>query len=617
MSQSNLAKDILEEILNVFSSFTEKMNITFAFCTKKITHLYLKSKFRNIKLQKEKKLSFETNEFYIYLMKKTYEYLQPINAITFNSPYSFLYFSRIIRYLTKLLKSNIEIVEDDLVKIFLYLFFIFLEDQLENFSEAKNSNRKINLDETFYKGTFIELKEKYSSKIPYEDSEEITNLIEHFKTMMKVKIISNLEDTFQFIKDILQHNSSKGDKLMEKMYNDASEILYEISLLFQKDEIDLADDLVKKIKIFYSNEDYLIFTNYISETDENEIYTDINKNFLQGNKKSYFPVEFDYSLEDNSVAIDNYIVHRKRKFKRMKYSWCPEVLKFDLNNELNIFAFSQFKIFTEFDKIQNFQLKLKNLEQKKIIEFIKEILNDNDFYEHYFSILKCDIVKNFFTSNLLIISKDKIFQKVKDKTNDSGNFKECYSIFMNEFDKKNDNYKEFKSLIIYKILPYGDRAYTLKKLRKLIINPVQFFLGNNLKEELDLKIMIKGYLTIILLLETEHFLPLLDKNNNVFPLTPREKEGSRLFIKYLLDVYSINHINLTQANNILDIDSWKDHEKLKKIFRGQLEDIEEEKGENFDEFLYNYFDDSLSFFTNRQKNKGNKNKFNLDEFIKK
>ena len=53
MSQSNLAKDILEEILNIFSSITEKMNITFAFCTKKISHLYLKSKFRNIKLQKE------------------------------------------------------------------------------------------------------------------------------------------------------------------------------------------------------------------------------------------------------------------------------------------------------------------------------------------------------------------------------------------------------------------------------------------------------------------------------------------------------------------------------------------------------------------------------------
>ena len=133
-----------------------------------------------------------------------------------------------------------------------------------------------------------------------------------------------------------------------------------------------------------------------------------------------------------------------------------------------------------------------------------------------------------------------------------------------------------------------------------------------------MKTIIKGYLTIILLHETEHFLRLFDENNNVFPFTPRENEGGQLFIKYLLDVCSINHINSTQANDILDIDSWKDHEKLKKIFRGQLEDIEEEKEENFDEFFCNYFNDSISFFTNRQKNEGNNNnKFNLDEYIKK
>ena len=29
----------------------------------------------------------------------------------------------------------------------------------------------------------------------------------------------------------------------------------------------------------------------------------------------------------------------------MKYSWCPEVLKNDLNSEFSIFAFSQFKDF--------------------------------------------------------------------------------------------------------------------------------------------------------------------------------------------------------------------------------------------------------------------------------
>jgi hypothetical protein len=133
----------------------------------------------------------------------------------------------------------------------------------------------------------------------------------------------------------------------------------------------------------------------------------------------------------------------------MKYSWCPEVLKNDLNSEFSIFVFSQFKDLSDIKKIQNFKLKLENLEQKNIIGFINEILNENDFYEHYFSILKCDIVKNFY-------QKDKIFQKVEDKTNDSENFNECYSIFMNEYDKKNDGYKKFKSLIIHKILPYGD-----------------------------------------------------------------------------------------------------------------------------------------------------------------
>ena len=280
MSQPDLPKVILEEILYIFSSFTKQMDISFTFRTKEIDNLYLKSKFHNIISKKGKKLSFETNEFYIYLIQKTHEYINPANVFTFNSPYSFLYFSRIIRYLKKLLDAKIEIVEDDLIKIFLYLFYIFLADRFENFAEVKNSNRKINLDETFYKGTFIELKEKYSSKIPYEDSEEITNFIEQERISMKSNIISNLEDTFQIIKDTLRYNRNREDKLVEKMYDDASGILFEISSVYQKDKKDIEESLVEKIKKFYSNENYLIFTNYISETDENEIYNNIDINFL-------------------------------------------------------------------------------------------------------------------------------------------------------------------------------------------------------------------------------------------------------------------------------------------------------------------------------------------------
>ena len=166
-------------------------------------------------------------------------------------------------------------------------------------------------------------------------------------------------------------------------------------------------------------------------------------------------------------------------------------------------------------------------------------------------------------------------------------------------------------------MPYGDRAYTLRELKKLVINPVQFFLGNDLKEDSHIKIMLKGYIITILLHETEHFLQLLDKNKKVFPLTPREREGGKLFIKYLFDVYSINHINLEQANKILNIDTWKNHEELKKIFIGQLEDIGEEKGEHFDEFVHNYFKNSISFFSNRERKGDNNKKFNLDLYLKK
>ena len=300
----------------------------------------------------------------------------------------------------------------------------------------------------------------------------------------------------------------------------------------------------------------------------------------------------------------------------MKYSWFPEVIKFNLDSEFSIFAFSRYDINTDFHLIHKFKNKLENLKQNNIIKIIKEILNDNDFYEHYFSILESNIVKDFFTSNI-IKENENVFQKQNYESKDSENFNEVYSDFMNRYNKKNENYKKFIDLIIYKILPFGDRAYTLKELKKLVINPAQFFLGNDLKNDSDIRIILKGYIVIIFLHETEHFLRLIDKNKKVFPLTPRQKEGGRLFIKYLFDVYSINHINLEQANKILNIDTWKEHKELKKIFTGQLEDIEGEKGENIDEFVHNYFKNSISFFTNKDR-KGNDNKkFNLDLYLKK
>ena len=623
MSESDSAKKILKEILDIFSLIFEKMDDTFKFYSIKMEQKDLKKKFPNIDFYKEKIISFETNTFYIYLIKKTFDYLGADNRIYFESSYSILYFKRIIRYLTELSKSDIDIEEDDSVKLFFYLLYIFFDEKLKNISIKDDSNLYLDLDETFFKGTFIELTEKYSSKLIYQDSQDLINYINHYKRNMKKQIISGLDSTFQYIKEILNCNGNKNDELIKAMYNDAGGILHEIDVL-SNDDINLSKDLINKLNNFYSNENYLIFTNYISETNRDDLKHNIDKEFLQKIKIDYFPFKFDFSFEANltnfeyNQKIDNYINHRNTYYKRMLYSWFPEVWKYGLDSELSIFAFSRYKISEEFNKIQKFKMKLENLEQKNIIKLIKDILNDNDFFEKYFSILKSNIVKDFFNSYLTINEKDNTFQKDENKTSDSECFSEVYSYFINQYDKANDDYQEFKDLITYKILPFGDRAYTFKKFKKIVINPVQFFLGNKLKVDLEMENILKGYLIVILLHETEHFLRTLGKKKNISLFTPRQREGGKLFIKYLFDVYSINHINKEQADKILDLKTWNDHKGLKKIFISQLEKIEEERGENFNEFLTNYFTSSISFFSRRTKKfDNNAKKFNLDEYLKK
>ena len=137
----------------------------------------------------------------------------------------------------------------------------------------------------------------------------------------------------------------------------------------------------------------------------------------------------------------------------------------------------------------------------------------------------------------------------------------------------------------------------MRHLNKIVINPVQFLIGEEI-DELNIKTILKGYLIVILLHETEHFFRVWDKSKSVFPHTPKDKEGGRMFIKYLFGVLSINHINLEQAITIFNYNTWKNHNQLKKIFSGQLEDIEED---NINDFLLKYFKSSISFFSTRAK----------------
>ena len=610
MSTTNIANEILKEILDKLSLIMQKSKGDFEFCLNIEEKTKLKEKLSEIDYKKEKTISYDTNELCIYFIKKFSGFFRQRIFLYFNSYYQILYFKRIINYMKLLIDANINIIEDDIVKVFFILLILFIEDNLE----GGKTKKVIDLDESFFLGTYIELNEKYGLKLPYKDSDEITNYIIYVKNIMNEFILYLIEQTFQDIINILKENGKKDDEIIQKMISKANDILYEKATL--KDEI--SENLINQISDFYSEEENLIFANDISEVEDIYIEKNIDKEFLNKIKQEYLHSEFNYNFKNNISSnekhlenLDNFINQRNKHYNKMKYTFCKEIIKFNLNKENNIFVLVKFIASNNLLGIKNLQKQIENLNTDKIKNLIKEILNENDFYDKYFSILKCDIIKKFFTSHITTDEKNDEFHLQKEKSKDSENFSDIYFNFIQKYDKKEDNYNEFKKLIILKILTNGDRAYTLKIFKKIIINPSQFYIGEDIKEEINIKAILKGYLMVILLHETEHFFRAFDNSKNYFPKTPREKEGGRMFIKYIFDVQSINHINFEQANKIFCEDIWKSHEEVKKIFSGQLEDVDEE---NIGDFLLNYFKNSISFYFSRQKI-GKQKKYVNNDFL--
>ena len=414
-----------------------------------------------------------------------------------------------------------------------------------------------------------------------------------------------VEFTFQNIKDYLQNYGDESDKIIKKMFDQSQSIL--VASYYQTKE-DLTEDFIEKINDFYSIKEFITFTNYISEKGVEGLENKIDASFLNKIEDKYFSYKLNLLEEKPSKIInlkdklEKYKEFRNINYKRMYLSSLPEVLKWNLNDEIVIFSLANNDIThgdpNEFECVQIFKNQLENLEQNKIRKYIEEILNENEFYEYYFFLLNTDIVKKFFTIDLSINDISNEFQLNKEKSQDSEYFDDIYSKFLKNYYKKNENFKEMKNLIILKILSFGDRSYTISALKKIAINPVQFYLGKEINKE-DMKIILKGYILVILLHEIEHFFRLLKESDKIFKDTPREKEGGRLFIKYLFGVETINHINVFHAKNILNKANWKDSKNLKNIFKEQLEDIDEA---NINEFLSDCFPNSISFYSMKNYN---------------
>jgi hypothetical protein len=278
ISDNRMEKNILNLLLKIFSYLLKNIELTsFKFAQAGIQRKELKKIFPNIN-KVINKISLETNIIYQYFLMKINKFHNVI-GINFNSFYSALYFRRIINYLQILNQSNINIVDDELVKIFFFLFFLYLEENDKNIPI-----KKLYLDEAFFKGTFIELNKKYSSQIIYKDSDNIKGIINYWKEKIKIDIINLIDLTFQNIQEKIKNYGNEDDKIIKNIYFDASNILYKLDKL---EDNNLSEELKKMIEDFYKKEEYQIFVNYFSETEEDELKKNIDSKFLNEIKQKF------------------------------------------------------------------------------------------------------------------------------------------------------------------------------------------------------------------------------------------------------------------------------------------------------------------------------------------
>ena len=576
-----LSKAIDGNLKNKILNFSE-LNIDF----KKMIKNY---NLENINMINSNDDLFNSFNFSLLLLKTIIPYILNISKnIIFNSFYSFLYFMRIVHCLNKLTELEENIIDDPLIKVSLYIIYLFFKDNKEKSSE---------INEGFFKGTFIEIKNKYF-KSTYNDSEQIKNTINKWKEESKSKIIKTIELTFTRIIEAIENYTTynKNEPFFIQMRTEASIILSEIDTI---ENNELTEQLICKIKQFYENEKHLIFTNYCSEIlQENSTLDLINSNFLEDKniRQKYLNSSYDFS---NKLTCDyeNYKNFKKTLYYRMYLSSPIKLIESDMNDEILICAINEsnlcYDIIQAFESIDDIKRNVENLEQDEISDIVKNIFEDKRFYYQFFSILKCEFIKKFFTKYLCLYEKETEYKFVETKTQNTECFKDIYEKFIDKYDKENENYKEFRNLIILKILPRGIRAYTVQKLKRYLINHVQFFVGKDIIEKDKKKKILEAYYLVILLHETEHYFRLLNDIKNehkVFVDTPRGKEGGRLFIKYIFGIESISNVDYEQAIEILKNENWENHEKIKAIFKGQVE--------NDDcEYKLNYFPKSISFYS--------------------
>ena len=530
---------------------------------------------------------FETKRFYIKILYQLNKIVNGDIKIKFNSYYSLLLVLKINNVLDIILsKNNKNVIDNPKVKIYLYLLFLHITGE-------KKIVEKLGLNEGFFLGTYKELMQEYPG-YEYKDSKYIKDVINKWKKKIKISLRYYFLNIFKKILEYLK-NYGKEDDLIKRMKKDADIIYYEL----EKNNLKGIENDLKK---FYGNQDYLIILNYISEMFYNNdtIKEPIDSVLLNKIKSKYCDIKIDDNL-NLEFDRDKYEEYQTTIKARMLLSYPKLIYDIGLDNEILICTLMQKNSENPYNSIENYKVmeninnNIENLDNTKVEEYVKKILDDNEFYKTFFSILESNLIKTFFCGNLYIEENETGVNILDSKIEGSECFEYAYKNFLKKYNKQ--NFLDFKNLIIIKTLSKGTRACILTEFKIYIINARQLYIGADINEQnSELKEILEGYLIVILLQETEQFLRLLDEGNNknVRISTPKSKEGGRLFIKYIFGVESISRISQEQAKIILNLDNWKDHKKIKSIFEGQLEEA------NVNEYYSKIYPKSISFYSTRK-----------------
>ena len=142
---------------------------------------------------------------------------------------------------------------------------MLLTDQL-------NENDKEDLNEAFFKGTFIELKREYS-EIQYQDSAKIIEIISIWTNEVKNNVNDLINDNFEIFKDLLNEIGNKNDKLIINMKKEVECILHGITVI---NDNNMSDSLKEQIKNFYNKKENLALIYYY--IDKTSIFEPIETN---------------------------------------------------------------------------------------------------------------------------------------------------------------------------------------------------------------------------------------------------------------------------------------------------------------------------------------------------